>query len=44
VRAAARTCLARGVVESQEDMPSIVHMSKPGDKGARRKPAVAHAV
>ena len=44
VRAAARTCLAKGVVESQEDMPSVVHMSKPGDKGARRKPAIAHAV
>jgi len=44
VRAAARTSLAKGVVESQEDMPSVVHMSKPGDKGARRKPAIADAV
>jgi alkylhydroperoxidase family enzyme len=44
LRAAARTCLAKGMVEAQEDMPSILYMTKPGDKGSRRKPAVAHAV
>mmetsp|Transcript_18383 Transcript_18383/g.40198 ORF Transcript_18383/g.40198 Transcript_18383/m.40198 type:complete len:371 (+) Transcript_18383:97-1209(+) len=44
IRAAARTCLAQGAVEAQEDMPSIVRMSKPGDKGTCRKPAIAHAV
>lgn len=44
LRAAVRTSLARGAMESKEDMPSIVRMSKPCDKGKRRKPAVAHAV
>jgi len=44
VRAAARTCLAKGVVESQEDMPSIVRMSPTETKGVRRKPAVARPV
>ena len=44
VRAAARTCLAKGVVESQEDMPSIVRMSLTETKGTRRKPTVAHMV
>jgi len=44
VRAATRTCLAKGGVGAQEDMPSIVSMSKQGDKGARRKPAIAHMV
>jgi hypothetical protein len=39
-----RTCLAKGEVEAQEDMPSIVCMSKQGDKGTRRKPVVAHAI
>jgi hypothetical protein len=43
LRVAARTCLAKGMVEAQEDMPSIVYMSKAG-KGKGRKPAVAHAV
>eukprot|EP00930_Biecheleria_cincta_P027202 TRINITY_DN190_c0_g1_i1.p1 TRINITY_DN190_c0_g1~~TRINITY_DN190_c0_g1_i1.p1 ORF type:complete len:440 (+),score=90.37 TRINITY_DN190_c0_g1_i1:82-1401(+) len=44
LRAAARTCLAKGVVEAQEDMPSIVCMSKQGDKGTRRKPVIAHII
>jgi len=42
-RAAVRTCLAKGIVEAQEDMPSIVCISSKG-KGARRKPAIAHVV
>jgi len=44
VRAAARVCFAKGMIESQEDMPSIVCMSKPGDKGTRRKPSIAHSL
>lgn len=44
VRAATRTCLAKGGVGAQEDMPSIVCMSKPGDKVTRRKPVIAHMI
>jgi len=42
-RTALRACLAKGVVEAQEDMPSIVRMSAKA-KGPRRKPAIAHRV
>merc|ERR1712232_229863 len=44
LRAATRTCLAKGAVEADDDMPSISFMSKRGDKGTRRKPAIAHVV
>jgi len=43
-RASVRTRLAKGAVEVQEDLPSIVCMSKAGDKGTRRKPSIAHMV
>ena len=33
---AARTCLAKGMVEGQEDMPSIVRMSPTETEGARK--------
>lgn len=44
VRAATRTCLANGGVGAQEDMPSIVCMSRQGDKGTRRKPVIANMI
>jgi len=44
IRAASRASIAKGTVEAQEDMPSIVRLTKPGDKIRTRMPAIAHAV
>merc|ERR1712232_663541 len=43
-RAALRTRLAQGAVQSHGDMPSIVYVSKLDNKGPRRKPAIADMV
>merc|ERR1712176_944360 len=43
-RVALRARLAQGVVQSHEDMPSIVYMSKLDNRGPRRKPAIAHMI
>jgi hypothetical protein len=42
-RVAARTCLAKGTVEADVDMPSLVHMNSLWSRPAR-KPAVARTV
>jgi hypothetical protein len=43
-RAAVRTRLAQGAVQSHGDMPSIVYVSKLDNKGPRRKPAIANMI